>query len=122
VAKAVSATASMSLGATLERSQAREDPYSYAGWQLGPGVDLFWPGSLYLVGARASLGGRRYKAVDPLFGERRSDTTTRLQMSLGNKQWRWRDKRISLVASLQRNRSNIGFYSYRKFNLSVVVE
>ena len=122
LAKAVSATASMSLGATLDRSQAREDPYSYAGWQLGPGVDLFWPVSLYLVGARASLGGRRYKAVDPLFGEQRSDTTTQLNLSLGNKQWRWRDKRISLVASLQRNRSNIGFYSYRKFNLSVVVE
>lgn len=120
--KAVSATASMSLGATLERSQAREEPYSYAGWQLGPGADLFWPGSLYLLGARASLGGRRYEAVDPLFGERRSDTTTRLEMSLGNKQWRWRDEHVSLVASLQRNRSNIGFYGYRKFNLSVVVE
>ena len=62
------------------------------------------------------------EAVDPLFGERRSDTTTRLEMSLANKRWRWRDNRISLVASLERNRSNIGFYGYRKFNLSVVVE
>jgi len=122
VAKAVSTTASMSLAATLEHSQAREDPYSYVGWQLGPSVDLFWPSSLYLVRARASLGGRRYKAVDPLFGERRSDSTQRLELTLGNKQWRWRDSRISLVASLERNRSNIGFYSYRKFNLSVVIE
>ena len=122
VRKAVSATAATSLSATLERSNAREEPYSYSGWQVGPGVDLFWPGSLYMVGARAALGGRRYEAVDPLFGERRSDTTTRLEMSLANKRWRWRDNRISLVASLERNRSNIGFYSYRKFNLSVVVE
>lgn len=122
VRKALSAAAATSLGATLEHSSAREDPYSYSGWQLGPGVDLFWPSSLYMVGARASLGGRRYAGVDPLFGERRSDTTTRLEMSLGNKRWRWRDSRVSLVGSLERNRSNIGFYSYRKFNLSVVVE
>ena len=122
VAKAASATASMSLGATLERSQAREDPYSYDGWQLGPGADLFFPGSLYTVGVRAALGGRSYKAVDPLFGERRADTTQRLEATLGNKRWRRRDRRVSLVAALERNRSNIGFYSYRKFNLSVVVE
>jgi hypothetical protein len=122
VRKVLSATAATSLSATLERSQAREDPYSYAGWQLGPGVDLFWPGSLYLVGARAALGGRRYKAVDPLFGQQRADTTQRLEATLGNKLWRWRDSRISLVASLERNRSNIGFYSYRKFNLSVAIE
>jgi hypothetical protein len=122
VRKVLSATAAASLSATLERSRAREDPYSYFGWQLGPGADLFRPGSLYLFGARASLGGRRYKAVDPLFGAQRSDTTTRLELSLGNKKWRWRDRRVSLVALLERNRSNIGFYSYRKFNLSVVVE
>lgn len=120
--RAVSKTASVSLGATLERSQAREDPYSYDGWQLGPGADLFFPGSLYMAGVRAALGGRRYKAVDPLFGERRADTTQRLELTLGNKRWRWRDSRVSLVASLERNRSNIGFYSYRKFNLSIVVE
>jgi hypothetical protein len=120
--RAVSKTAAVSLGAALERSQAREDPYSYDGWQLGPGADLFFPGSLYMLGVRAALGGRRYKAVDPLFGERRADTTQRLETTLGNKRWRWRDNRISLVASIERNRSNIGFYSYRKFNLSVVVE
>jgi outer membrane protein len=120
--KAVSESAAVSLSATLERSQARERPYSYAGWQVGPGADLFWPGSLYVVAARAALGGRRYEAVDPLFGVQRSDATQRLEATLGNKLWRWRDSRISLVASLERNRSNIGFYSYRKFNLSVVVE
>lgn len=122
VRKVLSQTAAVSLGATLERSQAREDPYSYAGWQLGPGADLFWPGSLCTVGVRAVLGGRRYKALDPLFGERRVDATHRLEVTLGNKLWRWRDRRISLVASLEHNRSDIGFYSYRKFNLSVVVE
>ncbi len=122
VRKAVSQAAAVSLSATLERSQARERAYSYAGWQLGPGIDLFWADSLYQFGARATLGCRRYKAVDPLFGQQRRDTTQRLEATLGNKRWRWRDNRISLVASIERNRSNIGFYSYRKFNLSVAVE
>ena len=122
LSKRLSATAAASLSATLERSRAREEPYSYAGWRLGPGADLFRSGSLYLIGARASLGGRRYEAPDPLFGTRRADTTTRLEISLGNKKWRWRDHLVAFVGSLERNRSNIGYYSYRKFNLSVVVE
>ena len=120
--KAVSEAAAVSLSATLERSQARERAYSYAGWQLGPGIDLFWADSLYLLGARAALGSRKYKAVDPLFGQQRRDTTQRLEATLSNKRWRWRDNRISLVASIERNRSNIGFYSYRKFNFSVAIE
>ncbi len=122
VRKAVSQTAALSLSVTLEHSQARERAYSYAGWQLGPGIDLFWAKSLYLLGARAALGSRRYKAVDPLFGQQRRDTTQRLEATVSNKRWRWRDNRISLVASIERNHSNIGFYSYRKFNLSVAIE
>jgi hypothetical protein len=33
-----------------------------------------------------------------------------------------RKRGVALFGALERNRSNIGFYSYRKFNLSVVVE
>lgn len=112
----------VSAGTLLERSQARERPYSYYGWELGPGIDTFWPRWLLMVGARASVGERRYAEADPLFGEKRSDEKARLELSVGNKQWRWRDRYVSLIASLERNRSSIGFYSYRKANVSVVVE
>jgi hypothetical protein len=112
----------VSAGASLERSQARERPYSYYGWELGPGIDTFWPRWLLMVGARASVGERRYAEADPLFGEKRSDEKTRLELSVGNKRWRWRDSYVSLVASLERNRSTLGFYSYRKANVSVVIE
>jgi hypothetical protein len=120
--KVISDAATVSLSSSVERSSANERPYSYYGWELGPGVNTFWPRSALLVGARASIGARKYADVDPLFGERRSDAKHRVELSVGNKNWRWRNSYVSLVASLEENRSNIGFYSYRKTNVSVVVE
>ena len=46
----------------------------------------------------------------------------RAEVTVGNKKWRWRDSYIALVASVEETRSNIAFYSYRKTNVSVVVE
>jgi hypothetical protein len=120
--KLVSSNATVTLSASLENSSAKERPYSYYGWDLGPGIDSFWPEWTLMVGARASVGSRQYAATDPMFGERRVDAKRRLELSVGNKRWRWRDHDVSLVASLEENRSNIGFYSYRKTNVSVVVE
>jgi hypothetical protein len=75
-----------------------------------------------MVGARASVGERIYAEADPLFGDKRSDEKKRLEVAIGNKRWRWRDSYVSLVASLERNRSTLGFYSYRKANVSLVIE
>ena len=120
--KAVSHAVVISMSGTVERSDANERPYSYYGLDVGPGIDTVWLDSAYLVGARASLGARKYGVTDPLFGERRSDSKTKLEVTVGNKRWRWRNSNVSLVASLERNHSNIEFFSYRKTNLSVVVE
>ena len=57
--KAVSQIATVSLSGTIEGSSARERPYSYYGWEVGPGIDTFWPDSTYLVGARAAFGSRK---------------------------------------------------------------
>lgn len=122
VRKAVSPAVVSSVSGLVERSEAQEPPYSYTAWELGPGIDVLMPASAYLIGARAAFGSRRYDTTDPLFGERREDGKTRLDLSFGNKRWRWRNNTISLVASLERTRSNIDFFSYRKTNLSVVVE
>jgi hypothetical protein len=119
---AIAQTATLSLGASAERANANEQPYSYYGGGLGAGVDTFWPQSTFIVGARASVGARKYAAPDPLFGEQRSDAKRGLEVSVGNKHWRWRNNYLSLVASLERNDSNIAFYSYRKANASVVIE
>ena len=120
--KSISQFAAISLSGTIESSSANERPYSYSGWEVGPGIDTFWLNSAYLVGARASAGMRKYAEADPLFGEQRSDSKTKLELTVGNKRWRWRNRYVSLVASYERNRSNIEFFSYRKTNLSVVVE
>jgi hypothetical protein len=120
--KAVSQTAAASMSASIERSSANERPYSYYGWELGPGLSTFWPEWTVLIGTRGTVGSRKYAEVDPLFGARRSDAKRRVEVTLGNKQWRWKNSYVSLVASLERNNSNIEFYSYRKANVSVVVE
>lgn len=120
--KVVTQNITGSLSGSIEHSSAKERSYSYYGWEIGPGIDTFWPGSTYLIGARASVGARKYAEPDPLFGKQRSDSKARLEATVGNKVWRWRNSNITLVASLEHNQSNIEFFSYRKANISVVVE
>jgi tetratricopeptide (TPR) repeat protein len=111
-----------SFRAGIERSHATEKPYSYKGWDLSPGISVLWAATAYTLGANALYGERRYGAADPLFGLVRKDARARLELTLGNKNWRWRDWQFALVGSLEENRSSIGFFDYRKANLSVVVE
>lgn len=108
--------------AAVEGSRAAEQPYTYYGWDLAPGVSTFWPETTFLLGATLSFGRRKYAEADPLFGRRREDEKTRVEVTLGNKKWRWRDSYVALVASLEDNHSNIGFFDYQKTNLSVVIE
>lgn len=108
--------------AAVEGSRAAEQPYTYYGWDLAPGVSTFWPETTFLLGATLSFGRRKYAEADPLFGRRREDEKTRVEVTLGNKKWRWRDSYVALVASLEDNHSNIGFFAYQKTNLSVVIE
>ena len=111
-----------SFRAGIERSHATEKPYSYKGWDLSPGISVLWASTAYTLGANALYGERKYGAADPLFGVVRKDARARLELTLGNKNWRWRDWQFALVGSLEENRSSIGFFDYRKANLSVVVE
>lgn len=120
--KALSPAAVASFSGTIEFSDAKERPYSYHGWEFSPGINVFREQSLFLFGVRAAVGARNYHDTDPLFGERRSDTRYRLEVSLGNKRWRWQDRYISLRASFERTDSSIGFYSYDRFNVSVVMD
>jgi outer membrane protein len=118
----MSHTVAGTLRATVEGSRAEEKPYSYYGWDFGPGISTFWPQYTFLVGASFSVGARKYAEVDPVFGQRREDERARAEVTVGNKKWRWRDNYVALVASVEDTRSNIGFYSYRKSNVSLVVE
>lgn len=122
VRRALSQTLSASIRASVERSRAAEAPYSYDGWELGPGAIVLWPASAYTLGASATYGERKYGAADPLFGRVRKDERSRVELTLGNKNWRWRSWQVALVASLEENRSSIEFFSYRKANLSLAVE
>ena len=118
----LSQTVAGTLRGSVEGSHAEERPYSYYGWDIAPGISTFWPQYMFLVNASLTYGSRKYADADPLFGERRDDDRVRAEVTVGNKKWRWRDSYIALVASVEETRSNIAFYSYRKTNVSVVVE
>jgi hypothetical protein len=50
------------------------------------------------------------------------DRKQRFEASIGNREWRWRGFQLSLLLSAEDNRSNIGFFSYRKGGISLVLE
>lgn len=106
----------------LEYSRAEERAYTYYGADVTPGLNWLWLETAYFIGAAASFGSRRYGDVDPLFGAQRADTRKKLELSVGNRNWRWRQSYISLVASVEDNRSSVEFYSYRRANVSIAVE
>jgi hypothetical protein len=120
--RAVSQTVGLSLGATLENSSAREKPYSYYGATVAPGIAWLWTDPALLVRAEFGFGERRYADIDPLFGEERRDRRIRLDLSMRSKQWRWMNFTPVLILSVDRNESNIDFYSYEKVNLSLALE
>jgi outer membrane protein len=122
-AKSVSQTLVASMAGTLEVSDARERPYSYYGATIEPGMSLLAerPAAV-LLKASLPFGYRQYGAEDPLFGARRRDRRIGLELSVRNKEWRWMNFTPAVVLALERNESNIDFYSYRKANFSVVLE
>jgi hypothetical protein len=118
----LSQTVALSLAGTAEDSRAKEAPYSYYGVSLAPGIAWLITEPALLLKAELALGRRRYGAVDPLFGEERVDRRTRIDLSVRSKQWRWMNFVPALVFSIDKTRSNIGFYSYEKANVSLVME
>lgn len=120
--RTLSPTAAASARIALEHSDAAERPYSYGGVDGGLGLNVLLPQSAFYLGANASVGARDYAVADPVFGQVRKDRKARAELKLGNKNWRWGDKAVALVASLEKNDSSIGFYSYRKTSVSILVE
>ena len=118
----LSPTVAGTIRGAVEGSRAAEQPYTYYGWDLAPGISTFWPETTFVIGATVSYGRRKYAEADPMFGARREDERTRAELTLGNKKWRFRDSYVVLVASCEETRSNIGLFSYQKANLSVVIE
>jgi hypothetical protein len=118
----LSPTVLASLGGTLEDSSAREAPYSYYGYTVAPGLAWLIMQPALLVRAELAVGERRYGDIDPLFGDRRRDRRTRLDIAVRSKQWRFMNFTPVLIFSIDRTRSNLPFYSYEKANVSIAME
>ncbi len=120
--RAMSATTAASLGVTAEGSSAREKPYSYTGLSVAPGFVWLLSEPALLIKANASYGDRRYAAIDPLFGVERDDAKTWAEVTIRSKAWRLFNFTPVLLLSVEKNRSNIDYYSYRKVNFSIGFE
>jgi outer membrane protein len=120
--RALSATTAASLSATAEGSSAREKPYSYTGLTLVPGFAWLLSEPALLVKTNASFSDRHYGAIDPLFGKQRADRKTWAEVTVRSKAWRLFNFTPLLVFSVERNRSNIDYYTYRKANFSIGLE
>jgi len=122
VGKAATQQLALSLKGTIERSEAYESPYSYDGRQIVPGFVFLMNGPPLVIGVNAFYGTRDYHGEDPLFGIKRFDRRYIGELSLQNREWRWRDFKATLLLSVEENRSNIEFYSYRKVNVSIALD
>ncbi len=120
--KAVSERTLVSARVTLEHSEAYEHAYSYNGIAVAPGGSYLMSAPPVLLSASVGLARRDYSGADPFFGIERIDRKRTLELRLQHKEWRWRNAKAALVFSVEENRSNIDFYSYRKVNASIAVE
>lgn len=122
VVTTVSETVALGLNLRLDRSNAREAPYSYTGVALGPVLWSLIDRPAILVTPEVSFGKRDYRAADPLFGQDRTDHKTLMELAVRSRHWRWSNLRPALIVSTEHNRSSIGFYEYEKVNFSLALE
>jgi hypothetical protein len=120
--RSISRSIALAASGTAERSEAHEEPYSYTGYLVAPGLTWLITEPALLMKNGVSFGRRSYAADDPLFGIRRSDRKATLDIALTSKEWRLMNFSPVLILSVERNRSNIDFYSYEKVNVSLAFE
>ena len=120
--KAVSERALASARITLEHSDAYDHAFSYNGIAFAPGGSYLMTAPPVLLSASVGFARRDYSGADPFFGIERIDRKRSIELRVQHKEWRWRNAKAALVFSVEDNRSNIDFYSYRKVNASIAVE
>ncbi|BBB28906.1 surface lipoprotein assembly modifier [Neptunomonas japonica] len=102
-------------GLTIDKSVARENPYSYHEGVLSLGLDL--PVNDWAFKLSSSLGMRLYGEVDPFFGERRRDTNKKLGFLLSNKTIHSYGYKPEVGVTYEQNDSSLAFFEYDKISL-----
>jgi outer membrane protein len=112
----------LALNLTLERSDAAERAFSYTDVSIGPGISWLIAAPALLAKLDLSYGERDYADADPFFGGMRSDCRARMDLAVRSKHWRLFNFTPALIVSLERNRSSLDFYSYKKVSASIALE
>ncbi|MGY8873036.1 MAG: surface lipoprotein assembly modifier [Pseudomonadales bacterium] len=102
-------------GIAIDKSVAREAPYSYNEGVLSLGLDL--PVNDWAFKLSSSLGLRLYGDVDPFFGERRRDTNKKFGFLLSNKKIHSYGYKPEVGVTYEQNDSSLAFFEYDKISL-----
>lgn len=102
-------------GVIIDKSVAREAPYSYNEGVLSLGLDL--PVNDWAFKLSSSLSLRLYGDVDPFFGERRRDTNKKFGVLLSNKKIHSYGYKPEVGVTYEQNDSSLAFFEYDKISL-----
>ncbi len=102
----------------LEKSQTKEDAYSYYGGALGLNVsfDVIYDWRLKPF---ASVGKRVYNGADPFWGETRRDKRFMAGVTLKKINWKIFGYAPEVGISYEETNSNLDYYSYSKVGVIV---
>ena len=98
-------------GPYFDATEARKDYRSSFLVGLSGGVSRAFKNGIF-ISLSASVQSQRYRETDPLFGEKREDVATKLNIKVVNSSLRFAGFAPYVGYSYERNRSNISLYEY----------
>ena len=112
VEHAVSSTTGLALNVSAERQSLKEAGYSTTGWRAG--LTAWRELGRVTATAGLQLGGLRADDRLILFPDKRADRYSRFELGAAFRQVQWRGFAPLVRFSIERNRSTIAFYDYRR--------
>lgn len=112
VERAISATTGFTASVGIDRQSLYEPGYSTTGWRAG--LNIWHDFGRITLTAGADLERLRADERLMLFPNKRLDRYSRLSLGATFRQLQWRGFAPVARISLERNRSNIAFYDYRR--------
>lgn len=112
VERALSPTTGLTASAGIDRQSLRDPGYSTTGWRAA--IGLWRDFGRVTLTAAAELGRLHADQRLSLFPDKRSDRYSRLSFGATFRQLQWRGLAPIARFSVERNRSSIAFYDYRR--------
>ena len=119
VSKYVSPQIIMGVELYVDQMNALENPYAYATHSVSLFSNFYQEYFRIKSQLKFSYSSRKYDATDPFFGQKRSDKTNSVMLTLLASEIKIFGGNPTLEIGYQQNNSNIGFYSYGKMTINI---